>query len=179
MNDNYSDFHVNLLGSNGRRINITGAWKPGFFANDTWESNSVEIPADFPDGTARLAVRASRLAVPPGLDTSNQELDTDGDGFSNADEDTQVNSFRNYLISLVGNGRDLIPQLIVRDLPKFRMWRTIAAGSGTTRRRTACRTKGKRTSCALAEARPAPGFAERRGVPHRRSRTGAIWGHDT
>jgi len=90
MNNNFSDFYVNLLGSDGTRVNIPGTWSSGYFTNDTW-SGTVNIPENFPDGETRIAVRAKRISASDS-DFYNQELDLDGDGSSALGaESTSVN----------------------------------------------------------------------------------------
>lgn len=103
MNIIFGNFHAKILPpGGGSPISI-----PSFGSNSGWSSvrmpsptlfdtwrGRVELPAGFPDGEVRIEVRASKDTALPGLDTGNQELDLDGNGFSSVGAlDTSV-SFR-------------------------------------------------------------------------------------
>jgi hypothetical protein len=108
-NYNLKLIHINPDGSDGTQIGFDDtAWSfenaPGATLTGT-----ATIPEDFPDGTARLAVRASRLAVPPGLDTNNQGLDLDGDGSSTLDAVDRSVAFT------IGNADTTPPQIHLED----------------------------------------------------------------
>ncbi|MEW5905417.1 MAG: hypothetical protein AB1734_01410, partial [Elusimicrobiota bacterium] len=118
MNNNFSDFHVDLLGSDGTRAPVTGAWGSSYLTNDTW-SGTVSVPENFPDGQTKIAVRAMRISA-SGSDFFNQELDLDGSGSSVLGaEDRSVDFLPYALAVLVGHGFDFIPQSIIANTPKF------------------------------------------------------------
>ena len=97
--------HINADETDGDSVNIPSNstnWSSANFPGAKW-AGTFTIPDTFPDGVSRLAVRASRLLTPPGLDTANQELDTDGDGYSAIpSEDRSVDFKGNFLFSYVG-----------------------------------------------------------------------------
>ena len=73
MDTSFSNFHINLVGSDGSQINIPGSWSFANFPGATW-TGIVNIPDSFPDG--KIIISAS------GSDFYNKELDLDGDGSS-------------------------------------------------------------------------------------------------
>ena len=111
MDKAFPDFSVNLIGSDGTTISIPSSavsWSSSAITNDTW-SSTVSIPSTFPDGETRISVRAKRVSA-SGLDLSNQELDTDGDGFS---AEGAVDQSINFIISNVftvtdNTGREIL-----------------------------------------------------------------------
>jgi len=111
------DFHVNLnppgggspipFSASGGQNGWSNVNLPDLSAFDTW-TGVVTPPGNMPSGTATVGVRARHQIVLPGLDVTNQELDTTGSGSSwtpasGGTEDTSISFLPEDPSSVVGN----------------------------------------------------------------------------
>jgi hypothetical protein len=93
MNTSLAAFGVQLQFADGttQDVSSSGQFRTNALPNDSW-SATINLRSNHPVGKVIVAVRAQKVFCNPGLDTSNQDLDTVGTGSSVAgSQDISIN----------------------------------------------------------------------------------------